>query len=115
METTSYIAIAGGVESTRTEALCCILKERGRGYASDKEVWAELKLQLDLVKDAIKDAENVHKEMWKAIKESNEDAVAAFMQEFERGASKLAGAFIRISATAKIALEDPEIPQELED
>ena len=35
----SYLAITGGVEATRADALLGILKERGRGFASDSETW----------------------------------------------------------------------------
>ena len=100
----SYLAIAGGIEATRADALLGILKERGRGFASDSETWAELRLTLDTIKSEVGDIEKVHKEMWSAF--------SALCQEFERSAARLAGDWARASVMAKISLEDPELPPE---
>lgn len=108
----SYLAIAGGIEATRADALLGILKERGRGFASDSETWAELRLTLDTIKSEVGDIEKVHKEMWSAVKDRNGDAFSALCQEFERSAARLAGDWARASVMAKISLEDPELPPE---
>ena len=108
----SYLAITGGVEATRADALLGILKERGRGFASDSETWAELRLSLTLLKKQTSDIEKVHNEMWEAMKDGNGDAFSALCQEFERSAARLSGDWVRASVLAKIALEDPELPEE---
>ena len=108
----SYLTITGGVEAMRADALLGILKERGRGFASNSETWAELRLALDVLKKQTGDIEKVHKEMWEAVKDRNLDAFSALCQEFERSAAALCGDWVRASVLAKIALEDPELPEE---
>ena len=108
----SYLAISGGVESMRADALLGILKERGRGFASDSETWAELRLSLTNLEKQTKNIKKVHDEMWAAVEDRNEDAFSALCQEFERAAATLSGEWARASVLAKIALEDPELPEE---
>jgi len=108
----SYLAIAGGIEATRADALLSVLKERGRGFASDSESWAELRLMLETIKREVGDIEKVHKEMWSAVSDRNTDAFSALLQEFERASARLAGDWARASVMSKIALEDPELPAE---
>lgn len=108
----SYLAISGGVEAVRADALLGILKERGRGFASDSETWAELRLALTLIKKQTSDIEKVHNAMWETVKDRNGDAFSAFCQEFERSAAALSGDWVRASVLAKIALEDPELSEE---
>lgn len=50
------------------------------------------------------DIEKVHKEMWSAVKDRNEDAFAALSQEFERSSRILAEEWAQTSALAKIAV-----------
>ena len=50
--------------------------------------------------------------MWASVKDRNDDAFSALLQEFERSAARLAGDWARISVMAKIALEDPKLPPE---
>ena len=108
----SYLAISGGVEAMRADALLGILKERGRGFASDSETWAELRLSLTNLEKQTKNIKKVHDEMWAAVEDRNEDAFSALCQEFERAAATLSGEWARASVLAKIALEDPELPEE---
>ena len=108
----SYLAIAGGIEATRADALLGILKERGRGFAADSETWAELRLMLETIQSQAKAIGTVHSEMWASVKDRNDDAFSALLQEFERSAARLSGDWARISVMAKIALEDPELPPE---
>lgn len=79
-------------------------KERGRGFASDREAWAELKECIERTKQMHTDIEKVHKEMWSAVKDRNEDAFAALSQEFERSSRILAEEWAQTSALAKIAV-----------
>lgn len=111
----SNLAIAAGIETTKADALLGVLKERGREFASDSETWAEFKLKLDAIKGQVTAIESVHKEMWSAIKDRNPDAFAALSEEFERNAFNLAGEWVRLSVMAKIALDDPELPEENEE
>lgn len=84
------------------------LEERGRGFASDREAWAELKECIERTKQMHTDIEKVHKEMWSAVKDRNEDAFAALSQEFERSSRILAEEWAQTSALAKIAVISEE-------
>ena len=108
----SYVSLMGGIEATRGDAILGILKERGRGFASDSETWAVLKASVEDLKKQQTDIEKVHKEMWDAVKLREPDAFAALLQQFERSAATIAGEWVRASVMAKIALEDPALPEE---
>lgn len=86
------------------EAVSGTMEERGRGFASDREAWAELKECIERTKQMHTDIEKVHKEMWSAVKDRNEDAFAALSQEFERSSRILAEEWAQTSALAKIAV-----------
>ena len=59
---------------------------------------------LERTKQMHTDIEKVHKEMWSAVKDRNEDAFAALSQEFERSSRILAEEWAQTSALAKIAV-----------
>ena len=61
--------LLGNLEHTAAELLETTMQERGRGFASDNESWAEIKAHLERAKKATGDLEKVHKEMWDAIKD----------------------------------------------
>ena len=116
-ETSSRVRLMANLQAAVAEAVSGTMEERGRGFASDREAWAELKEciertkqmqnQLDLLyNDA--DIEKVHKEMWSAVKDRNEDAFAALSQEFERSSRILAEEWAQTSALAKIAVISEE-------
>lgn len=72
-----------------------------------KRLWekeAELKECIERTKQMHTDIEKVHKEMWSAVKDRNEDAFAALSQEFERSSRILAEEWAQTSALAKIAV-----------
>ena len=69
-----------------------------------EEAWAELKECIERTKQMHTDIEKVHKEMWSAVKDRNEDAFAALSQEFERSTRILAEEWAQTSALAKIAV-----------
>ena len=73
-------------------------------FTSDREAWAELKECIERTKQMHTDIEKVHKEMWSAVKDRNEDAFAALSQEFERSSRILAEEWAQTSALAKIAV-----------
>lgn len=79
-----------------------------RRFASDREAWAELKECIERTKQMHTDIEKVHKEMWSAVKDRNEDAFAALSQEFERSSRILAEEWAQTSALAKIAVISEE-------
>lgn len=78
--------LLGNLEHTAAELLETTMQERGRGFASDNESWAEIKTHLERAKKATGDLEKVHKEMWDAIKDQNEDAYGALANELPRRA-----------------------------
>ena len=88
-ETSSRVRLMANLQAAVAEAVSGTMEERGRGFASDREAWAD---------------EKVHKEMWSAVKDRNEDAFAALSQEFERSSRILAEEWAQTSALAKIAV-----------
>ena len=98
------VRLMGDLQAAVTEALPGTLRERGRGFASDREAWAELKECVERTKKMHSDIEKVHKEMWSAVTDHNGDAFAALSQEFERSATRLAEEWAQTSAIAKIAV-----------
>ena len=83
------VRLMGDLQAAVTEDLTGTLRERGRGFASDREAWAELKECVERTKKMHSDIEKVHKEMWSAVTDHNGDAFAALSQEFERSATRL--------------------------
>lgn len=98
------VRLMGDLQAAVTEALTGTLRERGRGFASEREAWAELKECVERTKQMHSAIEKVHKEMWDAVKERNGDAFTAIAQEFERSATRLAEEWAQTSALAKIAV-----------
>lgn len=98
------VRLMGDLQAAVTEALTGTLRERGRGFTSDREAWAELKECVERTKKMHSDIEKVHKEMWSAVTDHNGDAFAALSQEFERSATRLAEEWAQTSALAKIAV-----------
>ena len=98
------VRLMGDLQAAVTEALTGTLRERGRGFASDREAWAGLKECVARTKKMHSDIEKVHKEMWSAVTDHNGDAFAALSQEFERSATRLAEEWAQTSALAKIAV-----------
>lgn len=108
METSSRVRLMGNLQSAVAEAVSGTMDERGRGFASDREAWAELKECIERANQMHKDIEKVHKEMWSAVKDRNGDAFAALSQEFERSAARLAEEWAQTTALAKIAVISEE-------
>ena len=73
----SRVKLMGNLQAAVAEAVSGTMEERGRGFASDREAWAELKECIERTKQMHTDIEKVHKEMWSAVKDRNEDAFAA--------------------------------------
>lgn len=68
------------------------------------EIGAVINGTVERTKQMHTDIEKVHKEMWSAVKDRNEDAFAALSQEFERSSRILAEEWAQTSALAKIAV-----------
>lgn len=100
----SRVRLMGNMQAAITEAMSGTLEERGRGFASDREAWAELKECIERTKQSQKDIEKVHTEMWSAVKDRNGDAFTALAQEFERASARLAEDWAQTSALAKLAV-----------
>ena len=100
----SRVRLMGDMGAAITETMTGTLRERGRGFASDREAWAELKECIERTKQMHSSLEKAHKEMWDAVKERNGDAFTALAQELERSAARLAEEWAQTSALAKIAV-----------
>ena len=98
-ETSSRVRLMANLQAAVAEAVSGTMEERGRGFASDREAWAELKECIERTKQMHTDME-----MWSAVKDRNEDAFAALSQEFERSSRILAEEWAQTSALAKIAV-----------
>lgn len=119
----SRVRLMGDMGAAITETMTGTLRERGRGFASDREAWAELKECIERTKQMHSSLEKVHKEMWDAVKDRNGDAFSALAQELERSAARLAEEWAQTSALAKIAvlgesanevtIEDGDEPEEV--
>lgn len=103
-ETSSRVRLMGNLQAAVAEAVSGTMEERGRGFASNREAWAALKESIERTEQMHTDIEKVHKEMWSAVKDRNEDAFSALAQEFERGSRILAEEWAQTSALAKIAV-----------
>lgn len=82
--------LMGNMQATSAELLSGIMEERGRGFASDREAWAQLKENIENVESRMKAIKDVHKDMWSAVKDHNGDAFCALAGEFQRSAILLA-------------------------
>lgn len=58
------VRLMGDLQAAVTEALTGKLRERGRGFASDREAWAELKECVERTKKMHSDIEKVHKDIY---------------------------------------------------
>lgn len=103
-DVSARVKLMGNMQAAITEAVSGTLEERGRGFASDREAWAELKECIERTKQSQKDIEKVHTEMWSAVKERNGDAFTVLAQEFERASARLAEDWAQTSALAKLAV-----------
>ena len=97
------IILASNLQNAMAELIKGVLDERGRGFASDKEAWAELKEHIETGKNMVGDAEKLHKEMWKAVMGNNPDAFGVIGDEIERNAMQQAAVWVMIAAVARIS------------
>ncbi len=114
MEVSERVRLMGDLQAAIAGAVVGTLEERRRGFASDREAWAELKECVERTKQMHSALEKLHKEMWDAVKDRNGDAFTALAQEFERSSARLAEEWAQTSALAKIAVlgDEARIPSE---
>lgn len=100
--------LLGNMQATTTELLEQTLKERGRGFASDREAWELLKENIENIEVRMKTIKDLHKDMWSAVKDHNEDAFCALSNEFQRSALLLSMEWATASVMANIAVLNTE-------
>lgn len=83
-------------------------EQRGRGYASDKESWADLAKRVEECDDLLKNIKKVQKDMWKAIRENDPDSYGALSAELLREALAMTMNWLGVTAASKVALEMTE-------
>lgn len=93
----------------KTDYFETLHSQRGRGFASDKEAWAEMKAALERLDKLNTDVKKLHKEMWASIAEKNEDSVSAYTGEIERTAFALATEWLELAAVADMAAAGREL------
>lgn len=97
------IVLASNLQAAMGDLLRGVIEERGRGFASDKEAWADLKEHIETGKKMVGDAEKIHKDMWDAVKENNPDAFGILGNEIERNAMQQAAVWLMIATLAKLS------------
>jgi len=113
MNVSARVKLMGDLQAAIAEAMAGTLYERGRNFASDREAWAEFKERIETTKKAQGDIEKLHKEMWDAVKDRNEDAFTALAQELGRASAQLAEEWAQTAALAKIAVIGPATAEEI--
>lgn len=81
-------------------------EEMGRPYLSEHEAWAKLKEQLEAVERDLKNVKSLHGDIWKAIKEGNDEEVTIELREVASEATSVAMTLVALAATAYQAAED---------
>jgi len=112
---TTMLDVLSGLDSVCTDTMVAIVNDRGRGYASDSEAWAEIRATLERVKEKLKDAEDCHKEMWKSIKSGDEDACSALCQQLYRELALCGQLGVQGSAMCRIAVMGEDAAKLMED
>lgn len=97
-----------GGRGNLAEAVAAMTEQRGRGYASDKESWADLTKRVEECDDLLKNVKKVQKDMWKAIRENDPDSYGALAAEMVRESMTMTANWLGITAASKVALEMTE-------
>lgn len=96
------------LQTAVAEQVAALTGQRGRGFASDKESWADLRKRVEECDDLLKNIKNVQKDMWKAIRENDPDAYGALAAELVRESMTMTTNWLGIAAASKVALEMTE-------
>lgn len=99
----TQIKLIGNMQAAEADLIEGILADRGRGFASAREAWAQEKEIIENAEKMLKSIKDIHKEMWSAVVEKNEDAFCALCSELQRAATRISMEWITASAMAKIA------------
>lgn len=96
------------LQAAVAEAVAAMTEQRGRGYASDKESWADLAKRVEECDDLLKNVKKVQNDMWKAIRENDPDSYGALAAELVRESMTMTATLLGITAASKVALEMTE-------
>lgn len=96
------------LQTAVAEQVAALTEQRGRGFASDKESWADLRKRVEECDDLLKNIKNVQKDMWKAIRENDPDTYGALAAELVRESMTMTTNWLGIAAASKVALEMTE-------
>nr|DAF86403.1 MAG TPA: hypothetical protein [Myoviridae sp. ctpvf97] len=96
------------LQAAVAEQVAALTEQRGRGFASDKESWADLRKRVEECDDLLKNIKNVQKDMWKAIRENDPDTYGALAAELVRESMTMTTNWLGIAAASKVALEMTE-------
>ena len=96
------------LQAAVAEQVAALTEQRGRGFASDKESWADLRKRVEECDDLLKNIKNVQKDMWKAIRENDPDTYGALAAELARESMTMTTNWLGIAAASKVALEMTE-------
>lgn len=80
-------------------------KRMGRDFGSLHEIWAALKEGLETADRAGSPAAKLHKEMWDAVKDRNEEAALALARAMQNTAAQAAMEWVRLAACAARAVK----------
>ena len=78
----------------------------GREYASGHEVWAKIKQLMEEAKADEKTVESLQGELWKAIKEDNDDEISIELHTIGNKAMEICMTFATIAAEAHRAADE---------
>ena len=92
------------LQAAVAEQVAALTEQRGRGFASDKESWADLRKRVEECDDLLKNIKNVQKD----IRENDPDAYGALAAELVRESMTMTTNWLGIAAASKVALEMTE-------
>lgn len=78
----------------------------GREFASGYEAWAKIKRLLEIAKSDVKNIETLQDDVWKAIKEDNEESANIHLNALGNKALEICVAFSTVAAEAQRAAEE---------
>lgn len=96
------------LQAAVAEQVAALTEQRGRGFASDKESWADLRKRVEECDDLLKNIKNVQKDMWNAIRKNDPDTYGTLAAELVRESMTMTTNWLGIAAASKVALEMTE-------
>ena len=88
------------LQAAVAEQVAALTEQRGRGFASDKESWADLRKRVEECDDLLKNIKNV--------RENDPDTYGALAAELVRESMTMTTNWLGIAAASKVALEMTE-------